>query len=47
MAAYSLTRRAVVGPLAPLFPGMVGCVVVDAAGTRKLARVIRDPLAEQ
>ena len=37
----------VVGPTAPLIPGCVGCVVIHADGSRELARLIRDPLAQQ
>lgn len=35
----------VIGPTAPLLPGGIGCIVVDADGGRRLARLIRDPLA--
>jgi hypothetical protein len=37
---------AVIGSLAPLAP-VVGCIVIRPAGTRVLARVERDPLAQQ
>ncbi|MGH2974643.1 MAG: hypothetical protein ACRDLL_07230 [Solirubrobacterales bacterium] len=34
-----------VGSTAPLFPGYVGCIVIGADGSRRLARVMPDPLA--
>ena len=37
----------VVGPTAPLIPGCVGCVVIRPDGSRQLARVMPDPLAER
>ena len=37
----------VVGPTAPLIPGFVGCVVIQPDGSRVLARVVPDPLAQQ
>jgi len=37
----------VVGPTAPLAPGAIGCVVIDADGGRRLARLIRNPLADE
>jgi hypothetical protein len=36
-----------VGSLAPLVPGAIGCIVIRPDGTRVLARVERDSLAEQ
>ena len=36
----------VVGSVAPIVPGHVGCIVIEPDGTRRLARVVRDPLAE-
>jgi hypothetical protein len=36
-----------VGSTAPLFPGTVGCVVIAPDGSRRLARVMPDPLAQQ
>jgi hypothetical protein len=36
-----------VGMLDPLVPGCVGCIVIKPDGTRYLARVEPDPLAEQ
>jgi hypothetical protein len=35
-----------VGSLAPLIPGHVGCIVIRPGGSRQLARVVPDPLAE-
>jgi hypothetical protein len=35
-----------VGMVAPLVPGHVGCVVIRPDGSRELARVMPDPLAE-
>jgi hypothetical protein len=35
-----------VGTLAPMFPGTVGCVVIAPDGSRRLAGVVADPLAE-
>jgi hypothetical protein len=35
----------VVGPMAPLIPGAIGCVVIDADGGRRLGGLVRDPLA--
>ena len=35
----------VVGMMAPLIPGAIGCVVIKPDGSRSLARVERDPLA--
>jgi hypothetical protein len=35
----------VVGPTAPLIPGAIGCVVIDADGGRRLGQLVRDPLA--
>lgn len=37
----------VAGPTAPLIPGCVGCVVIRPDGSRQLARVMPDPLAER
>jgi hypothetical protein len=37
----------VVGPTAPLIPGCVGCVVIRPDGSRRLAGVLPDPLADQ
>jgi hypothetical protein len=34
----------VVGSTAPLFPGYVGCVVIAPDKTRRMARVMPDPL---
>jgi hypothetical protein len=34
----------VVGQLAPLVPGFVGCVVIRPDGSRVVARAVRDPL---
>jgi hypothetical protein len=36
-----------VGMLAPLVPGYVGCIVIRPDGSRVLARVERDPLAQE
>ena len=36
-----------VGSLDPLAPGHVGCVVIRPDGSRRLARVEPDPLAQQ
>jgi hypothetical protein len=36
----------VVGPMAPLIPGYLGCVVIAPGGSRRLARAMPDPLAE-
>ncbi len=36
-----------VGPTAPLAPGKIGCVLIHGDGTRELARLIDDPLADQ
>ena len=36
-----------VGTLAPMFPGYVGCVVIGPDGTRRLARVVPDPLSQR
>ena len=36
----------VVGTVAPLFPGFVGCVVIAPDGTRRMARVMPDPAAQ-
>jgi hypothetical protein len=30
----------------PLVPGCVGCIVIQPDGSRQLARVVPDPLAE-
>jgi len=35
----------VVGTLAPLVPGAIGCVVIKPDGSRQLAHVQPDPLA--
>jgi hypothetical protein len=35
-----------VGSVAPLIPGHVGCIVIRPDGSRYLARVVPDPLAE-
>jgi hypothetical protein len=37
----------VVGSLAPLVPGAIGCIVLRPDGSRRLARALHDPLAEQ
>ena len=37
----------VVGSLDPMIPGYVGCIVIGPDGTRRLAHVQRDPLAER
>jgi hypothetical protein len=37
----------VVGMLAPLMPGHVGCIVIRPDGSRELAHVEPDPLAQQ
>jgi hypothetical protein len=36
----------VVGSLAPLVPGHVGCIVIRPDGSRYLARAVPDPLAQ-
>jgi hypothetical protein len=36
-----------IGSLAPIIDGAIGCVVIKADRSRYLARVERDPLAEQ
>jgi hypothetical protein len=36
-----------VGSLAPIVPGHVGCIVSGPDGSRRLAHVVRDPLAER
>lgn len=36
----------VVGPTAPIIPGYVACVVIRPDGSRQLARVMPDPLAQ-
>jgi hypothetical protein len=36
-----------VGSLDPLVPGQVGCIVIRPDGSRYLARVVADPLAER
>ena len=36
-----------VGTLAPLIPGYVGCVVIRSDGSRRMARVVADPLTQQ
>jgi len=35
-----------VGTLAPLIPGHVGCIVIQPDGSRRLARAVPDPLAQ-
>jgi hypothetical protein len=35
----------VIGSTAPMIPGAIGCVVIDAAGSRELVRLIDDPEA--
>jgi hypothetical protein len=35
-----------VGSVAPLIPGAIGCVVIRPDGSRCLARVVPDPLAQ-
>ena len=35
-----------VGPTAPLLPGYVGCIVFAPDGSRRLAQVMPDPLAQ-
>jgi hypothetical protein len=35
----------VVGSVAPLIPGQVGCIVIRPDGSRHLARAVPDPLA--
>ncbi len=37
----------VVGSLAPLIPGAVGCVVIKPDGSGVLARAVADPLAQR
>jgi len=37
----------VVGPTAPLVPGKIGCVLIHGDGTRELAKLIPDPLADR
>jgi hypothetical protein len=37
----------VVGSLAPLAPGHIGCIVLRPDGSRVLARAVPDPLAPQ
>jgi hypothetical protein len=37
----------VVGTLDPIVAGYVGCIVIGSDGTRRLARVVPDPLAQQ
>jgi len=36
-----------VGPTSPLIEGSIGCVVIRPDGSRYLARVMPDPLAQQ
>jgi hypothetical protein len=36
----------VVGSLAPLAPGVIGCLVIDPDGKRSLAETTPDPLAQ-
>ena len=36
-----------VGLLAPLVPGAIGCIVIRPDGSRQLARMEPDPLAQQ
>jgi hypothetical protein len=36
-----------IGSTAPLFPGFVGCIVIAPDGTRRLARVVPDPLTSE
>jgi hypothetical protein len=36
-----------VGSTAPLFPGFVGCIVIAPDGSRRLARVMPDPLTSE
>jgi hypothetical protein len=33
--------------LDPIVPGYVGCIVIRPDGSRQIARVVPDPLAEQ
>jgi hypothetical protein len=35
-----------VGSLAPIIDGYVGCIVIQPDGSRRLARVMPDPLAQ-
>jgi hypothetical protein len=42
----SSTEESKEGPLNPIVPGHVGCVVIEPDGTRRLARAVPDPLAE-
>lgn len=37
----------VVGSMAPLFPGAIGCIVIGPDGSRRLAGAVADPLAHQ
>jgi hypothetical protein len=36
----------VVGSVEPLIPGHVGCIVIAPDGSRRIARVMPDPLVE-
>jgi hypothetical protein len=37
----------VIGSMAPIVDGALGCIVVAADGTRRVVRVMPDPLAQQ
>ena len=37
----------VVGSMAPLIPGHIGSIVIKPDGTRRMARVMPDPLAKK
>jgi hypothetical protein len=36
-----------IGPTAPLIPGHIGCIVIRPDGSRHLARIEADPMAQQ
>jgi hypothetical protein len=40
-------RRDAVGTLAPIVDGYIGCIVIRPDGSRVLARVVPDPLAQR
>jgi hypothetical protein len=46
-AVYPAAAIPGVGSLDPLVPGQVGCIVIRPDGSRYLARVVADPLAER
>ena len=47
MARLHQARTATHGSLRPLVPGAIGCIVLAPDGSRRLARAVADPLAEQ